>query len=207
MYVRLLANLIVQEKPLIYIDETTFRSDAIKSKSWSLDGHPNKHHVTKKQFGCTVYGAIGNCLTEPVYMLGTGTNKEEFRVFLHLVVTKLANFRRACKPFLIYDQHPAHWFQQRRIAAHFVNLPQPSYSSPLNSIEVTYRFLFVCVVTLLFLVADRVGRRQAEVLAAPPQRDRRRHDDEEEVRSASSEESRRRQPARSQHHARQLRQH
>ena len=61
-YASLLANLIVQEKPLIYVDETTFRTDMVKTKSWALLGHPNKHTILKDQFSVTVYGAVGHCL-------------------------------------------------------------------------------------------------------------------------------------------------
>ena len=39
-----------------------------------------------RPLGVTVYGAIGNCLKEPVMMLGSSTNSAEFQKFLQLVV-------------------------------------------------------------------------------------------------------------------------
>ena len=66
------------ENIIIYMDETTFNSFTIKKKSWSTREHINLHHIDNKWFTVTVYGAIGSCLTEPVYMFGPSTNMEKY---------------------------------------------------------------------------------------------------------------------------------
>jgi len=39
----------------------------------------------------TIYGAIGNCLTKPVFMIGDSTNKNEFIEFLENVRLNLVD--------------------------------------------------------------------------------------------------------------------
>ena len=73
-FAEVLGNLITRRSPLIYMDETTFTSWSIKKKSWSTRLDINQHPIDDKRFTVTVYGAIGSCLSEPVYMLGSSTN-------------------------------------------------------------------------------------------------------------------------------------
>lgn len=81
-FAQLIANLMKQNKPVIFQDETTFTSWMLKAKSWSPAGDPIQHPRNSKRFACTVYGAIGNCLTHGVFTLGQSTNASEFRNFL-----------------------------------------------------------------------------------------------------------------------------
>ena len=77
-FAEVLGNLITRRSPLIYMDETTFTSWSIKKKSWSTRLDINQHPIDDKRFTVTVYGAIGSCLSEPVYMLGSSTNQVEY---------------------------------------------------------------------------------------------------------------------------------
>lgn len=77
-FAKMMGNLIQRATPIIYMDETTFNSFTIKKKSWSTREHINLHHIDNKWFTVTVYGAIGSCLTEPVYMFGQSTNMEKY---------------------------------------------------------------------------------------------------------------------------------
>ena len=83
----------------------------IKNKSWSTRDHPNQH-VIQAGFGAriTVFGAIGNCLTEPVYTLLHGTQSENYIVFIHEVVAKLRPSQ--VKPILFFDGLRSHTSNQ-----------------------------------------------------------------------------------------------
>lgn len=63
----LLAHIIINNKRLCYIDETTFNSQIVLKKSWAMQDRPNKHMMSKQRFSVTVFGAIGNCLQKPYY--------------------------------------------------------------------------------------------------------------------------------------------
>ena len=52
-----------------------------KTKSWSdtKDEKPLLHHINDTSHkNMTVYGAIGSCLTESVFKLGSSTNRVEY---------------------------------------------------------------------------------------------------------------------------------
>ena len=86
----ILASIIATNKPLIYVDETSFQLQMIKSKSWSAREFPNQNLIqTNFDIQITVFGAIGNCLTEPVFTLLHGTQTENYIRFLYDVVAKL----------------------------------------------------------------------------------------------------------------------
>ena len=53
--------------------------------------------------GTTVYGAIGDCLESPVFILGESTNKAEFGAFLLKVKAKLKANYAGVKPIILYD--------------------------------------------------------------------------------------------------------
>ena len=76
----LLANLILQDWPLVWMDETSFTSQSYKAKSWSSrDKPPLFHQRNNKRHSVTVYGAFGNCLHHGVFELGFKTCGDEFR--------------------------------------------------------------------------------------------------------------------------------
>ena len=51
-----------------------------------------------------MYGAIGNCLAKPVFMISKSTNKEDFLSFLKLLKRSIGR----SKVFFVYDNHRAH---------------------------------------------------------------------------------------------------
>ena len=55
--------------------------------------------------GMTIFGAIGNCLTKPTFMMAPRTSKEETLEFLQML---RPNLTHECKPWLAYDQHRSH---------------------------------------------------------------------------------------------------
>ena len=101
-----LGNLISRRTPVIYMDETAFTTWSIKKKSWSTRRDVNKHHINDQRMAVTVYGAIGSCLSEPVYSLGTSTNQLEYQEFIKKVKSKVKV--PGSKPILLYDGAPAH---------------------------------------------------------------------------------------------------
>ena len=133
----LLVNAIVQRRPLVYVDETTFSRDTILRKSWAARATPNHHAMPGIRRSITVYGAIGTCLTTPVYhyVEGQSTNGDDFIDFLAMVAAKVRP--GTGKPLLVMDQHPGHFRAdvQEEATRHFVPFPQSSYSSPFNCIE------------------------------------------------------------------------
>ena len=78
-FAQLLGNIVAKQKPLIYMDESAFTTWMMQKSSWSLPDKPNYHVRNNKRHAVTVFGAIGNCLSEPVYMLGKSTNQKEFQ--------------------------------------------------------------------------------------------------------------------------------
>ena len=67
----LLANILAKELPLIYVDETTFNNQTVPRKAWTIGKVPVLHGILTTRRSATVYGAIGTCLKEPVYLVIT----------------------------------------------------------------------------------------------------------------------------------------
>ena len=77
----LLGNILLQKKPLIYIDETAFQTWSTKQKSWSVRDKPNEHALNTQRHAVTVFGAIAskNCLTKrAIFTMGKSTNSADF---------------------------------------------------------------------------------------------------------------------------------
>ena len=86
----MLASLVVEGAPIIYIDETSVNIWMRKSKCWQpMDSPVQVPLNSKRHKGITIYGAIGHCLTKPAMMLGESTNSTDFLKFLELVVSNL----------------------------------------------------------------------------------------------------------------------
>lgn len=77
-----MGNILRLNKPLIYMDETTFNTWQIKQQSWSHPDHRNEHIRPGPRHSTTVYAAIGLPLSKVVYKFGTSTNQVAFREFL-----------------------------------------------------------------------------------------------------------------------------
>ena len=93
--------------------------------------------IQSQQHRLTLYGAIGSCLSEPVYMIGTATDAEQFCDFLRMLINRLSSDGQAhVQPILVLDNHCAHHAKSAvPLLDHFTVLWLPPYSSQLNSIE------------------------------------------------------------------------
>jgi transposase len=67
-------------------------------------------------------------------MTARSTNSEDFRDFMQILQ---ANIRPGSRPYLVHDNHKAHWAIMSRpiIERNFIRLPLPAYSCQFNSIE------------------------------------------------------------------------
>lgn len=131
-----LGNLVASHKPLIYMDESTFLSQDRKARSWlRMYEKPTELAFDNERFVVTVYGAIGSCLTEPVYMTAKSTNKVDFVKFLRLVKAKQRS--PYTKPVLFYDQASAHTsgIGQTFLKEHFMPMRNVAHSCCFNAIE------------------------------------------------------------------------
>ena len=117
----------------MWMDETTFTSQAVPPKSWATRERPNNHPYSgDRQYRVTVYGAIGACLKKPVYYLSYSTCGVEYRKFVGRIHRALRN--RNDRPLLYYDGHPAHTSQVSvdKVSEHFRPLQACPYSSNFN---------------------------------------------------------------------------
>ena len=89
LFVDIISTIIVKNQPLIYVDETTFNSQIMQTKSWATRLEPNLHPKPILWCSVTVYGAIGNCLNEPVYYIDSkrGTTIEGYTRFIPVVAS------------------------------------------------------------------------------------------------------------------------
>lgn len=85
--------------------------------------------------GVTLFGAIGTCLSKPVFMTGSSTNSVEFRQFIVELIRHLP--RGGPKPYLVHDGARAHYanISKALIETNFHRLAMPPYSCQFNSIE------------------------------------------------------------------------
>ena len=99
---------------------------------------PNLHPINNKgdqENKVKVFGAIGTCLTEPVYMYGDNVQADEFIKFLRLVKSKVKVGYN--KPILLYDGAPGHTANKVKKVLNelFTPLLNVPHSSNFNSIE------------------------------------------------------------------------
>ena len=106
-FAKKLHKLIKEGANIIYADESTVNNHIRTAKCWQYCDKPVKQLIDKKRIGgVTIYGAIGNCLRQPTFVLGASTNKVEFKAFLEQVLRNLKE--GVVKPNLILDNHSAH---------------------------------------------------------------------------------------------------
>lgn len=84
-FARRLKELIDNNEPIIYLDESSFNTWHRASKVWQFGDSPVEIAVNPKRAAITVYGAIGNALTAPVFMTGSSTNQKDYFKFLQLL--------------------------------------------------------------------------------------------------------------------------
>lgn len=129
---------------LIYMDETTFQLWEKPKKTWmSSDCQVIAQLNNRKLESVTLFGAIGPCLNEPVYMNASATNIQEFKRFIIQMAGQLKNPYSARKPYLVLDNHPAHHSKEvaELLNQYFKPVFQPAYSSPFNCIETVWSIL------------------------------------------------------------------
>ena len=118
------------------MDETTYNNQTILPRSWAPRHKHMEHFISSERLSVTIFGAIGNCLRAPVYMLAQSTTIVNFKAFLKMVK---ANFRHGLeiKPILIYDGAPAHRSAVSRafLAKDFTDFLNVPYSCNFNAIE------------------------------------------------------------------------
>ena len=71
---------------VVYGDESSFNLWMRPTKTWGRDDGKTKIEINiKRGKSITLYGAIGEMMTKPVFMQGRSTNTDEFCNFLKLV--------------------------------------------------------------------------------------------------------------------------
>jgi hypothetical protein len=111
----------------------------IKRKSWSTRDSPNLHPIqTNFKLRITVFGAIGNCLTEPVFSLKHGTKSVNYVEFLMEVVAKIRP--SVGKPVLFFDGLKSHTskISMPTVLQYFRPLKNVPYSCAFNAIEAVW---------------------------------------------------------------------
>ena len=87
---------------------------------------------------CTIFGAVGNTLTKPTFMMAEKTGGDDTLEFLQMVK---ANVPEGQKPWLVYDQHRSHKARAVKdyMAQHFRPLMAPKASCQFNPTEHCWR--------------------------------------------------------------------
>ena len=133
-----LGNLIASGRAICYMDETTFNVQTAKKRSWAPRNDPNHHHIESNRQSTTVFGAVGDCLTKPVFMQGRATCVEEYIRFIEYLARHVRRGLR--KPVLVFDGASAHTSLRslEAVGKYFTPLRQAPYSSPFNPVETVW---------------------------------------------------------------------
>ena len=137
----------INAEPIIFMDETTYNTWLIPKyarKTWQHKDEPIHCCVNSSRLSnVTIYGAVSNFMPL-VFMVGTSTNKEEFKSFLIELKKKIQPLHLSRKPTLVLDHHSVHHAHAvRRHYDGFSTLFTPAYSSFLNSQETVWAALKV----------------------------------------------------------------
>ena len=131
-----LANIVANNYPVVYVDESSFGAwENRQRKAWSVRNEPVEVHINNQMYFRTMFGGIGDCLDEPVFIKGKSTNSEEFRSFIEEVAKHIKIGSK--RPVLIMDNSPAHTAKKNRdlLNEYFIPVFMPAHSSGFNSIE------------------------------------------------------------------------
>ena len=125
-FARALGTLIKNHAPIIYMDETSVNlwQPAHSQKTWMSDEAPIQAEINSRRLSSiTIYGAIANFRSRPVFMVAKSTNKRDFHKFLGVLMHEFDNPLRD-KPYLCLDNHVVHRarFVQRRLTESFIPL-------------------------------------------------------------------------------------
>ena len=131
-----LANHIVTNDDIIYLDETTFNGYMRQERAWQYRDIPVVLPLPVKRLkGVTLYGAIGQCVQAGfAFMTAEKTVIQSFLDFIEVLKSQLLTNER---PILVLDQHRAHTSPKVRplLEASFRVLWVPVSSCEFNSIE------------------------------------------------------------------------
>ena len=96
------------DRPVIYIDETTLNNWIPSDRSWSYAETPVYQILGDKRFSASVIGAISTCLKDPVYILTEDQRKETILDFFKYLYKKIPMNVRDKKPIVIIDNLSGH---------------------------------------------------------------------------------------------------
>ena len=136
-----LADYIVEGRPVIYFDETTFNPDMHQKKAWYYKGKrfavPLRKQSMKKgaKYGFSVYGSVSDCIEGGGYFeTHESSNKLDFCGYMERLEKHIIKKEGDPKPICILDNLSAHKGPDRRAImnrfckAEFI----PTYSCELN---------------------------------------------------------------------------
>jgi transposase len=136
-----MSDWIVEDRPVIYFDETTFNPDMHQKKAWYYRGSrfamPLRKQSMKKgeKCGFSVYGAVSTCIKNGGYFeLHSSSNKNDFCAFMERLEKKIIKVSSGLKPVCILDNLSAHKGPDRRAIMNKFCKPEfiPTYSCELN---------------------------------------------------------------------------
>ena len=147
-YAQDLAEGIVNNQPIIYVDETTFRTDMVQKKSWYFKKQRFQVPAARMQnqgASFTVYGALGECLQGKgfYYAIGDSTNSDDFLDFITNLFGEVVPLPSGVKPVVVLDNHRAHLGERKERMEQLGFQPAflPIYSSEMNAIETVWSLL------------------------------------------------------------------
>lgn len=121
---------------VIYFDQSSFNVWLRNRRTWSTADRPVKMPIKKDRLhGITVFGAVGEQMTMPVFMQATSTNWQDTIRFLKLLREAEPSDSRL---YMVADNHRAHYKAEVQEEADRLNIEfvfLPSGTPELNSIE------------------------------------------------------------------------
>ena len=97
-----------EERPIIYLDQTSFRGDIPSPRTWFFKKH---RFIVPTPFGTvngfTVYGAVGPSIKGKgfYYEIHESTNSDAFEEFIVNLANQVEALPNGVKPVLILDNH------------------------------------------------------------------------------------------------------
>lgn len=138
-FAHLLANVILVNRPLIYLDESSMNNWQLQNKAWCSTNKAIKISRADTRFSTTLYAAISsNALNSPVYLkVRKTTNQIDYRRFVIKIAGSLKPGLINMKPFLLFDGHSSHLTKATSIVInrYFIPLRQVPHSCQFNVVE------------------------------------------------------------------------
>jgi transposase len=138
----ILARMILDDKIIVYFDESSFNLWMRGNRTWTPKDFPIKWSLNQNRGqGITVMGAISTKMNRPLFMQAGSTNKLEMLRFLPLLKKEFPSDE---KVYVVLDNHPSHHTKEVTELAKNLGLElmfMPPYSPELNSIEALWSVL------------------------------------------------------------------